>query len=139
MSVPIWAGLYIGLPFLCRGRDRTGLDCWGLVRLVLAEEFRVFVPSFDVDYESTYQADKISAIVEREAGGWQAVEHGKEVCGDVAVLMMRGRPMHVGIVMGDGQMLHIERGIDSVLEKYTTQKWAGRVYGFFRYAAHNER
>ncbi len=37
MPVPIWAGRYIGLPFAEHGRDRGGIDCWGLVRLTLLE------------------------------------------------------------------------------------------------------
>ena len=34
MPVPIWAGHYIGLPFRDHGRDRSGLDCWGLIATV---------------------------------------------------------------------------------------------------------
>ena len=29
---------YVGLPWRIGGRDRRGLDCFGLVRLVLAEQ-----------------------------------------------------------------------------------------------------
>src|SRR4051812_13879091 len=111
MAIPIWAGRYIGLPFADHGRDRAGLDCWGLLRLVMAEQFGVALPSYSGEYQRTTQVEKISALVVREAQNWKIVASGSEVCGDAAVLRIRGRPMHVGLVLGDRQMLHIEFGI----------------------------
>jgi cell wall-associated NlpC family hydrolase len=133
MPVPIWAGHYIGLPFLDHGRDRSGLDCWGLVRLVMAEQFSIALPSHSAEYDRTTEVDKISALIERESQKWKIVPTGREICGDVIVLRVRGKPMHVGIVVGDRQMLHIERGIDSVIEKYSGPQWSDRIAGFYRY------
>ncbi len=133
MPVPIWAGRYIGLPFKGHGRDRAGLDCWGLVRLVMAEQFGIALPSHVQEYERTTQVEKIAVLIEREAQKWKIVPAGEETCGDVIVLRVRGRPMHVGLVLGDRQMLHIERGIDSVIERYNGPHWAERIAGFYRY------
>ncbi len=133
MPVPIWAGHYIGLPFQGHGRDRSGLDCWGLVRLVMAEQFNIALPSHTHEYQRTTQAEKISALIEREAQKWKIIPAGRELCGDVIVLRVRGKPMHVGMVLGDQQMLHIEQGIDSVIERYSGPHWAERVAGFYRY------
>jgi cell wall-associated NlpC family hydrolase len=133
MPVPIWAGHYIGLPFFDHGRDRSGLDCWGLVRLALGEQFGVALPSYAHEYQRSTQGDKISALIEREALKWKPVPAGNEVCGDVIVLRVRGKPMHVGLVLGDRLMLHIEAGINSVIERYSGTNWAERVSGFYRY------
>ena len=133
MPVPFWAGHYIGLPFQDHGRDRNGLDCWGLVRLVMGEQFSIALPSYLYEYQRTTQVDKISALIEWEAGKWKAVTAGSETCGDVIVLRVRGKPMHVGIVLGDKQMLHIEHGINSMIERYAGSRWAERVSGFYRY------
>lgn len=133
MPVPIWAGRYIGLPFRCHGRDRTGLDCWGLVRLVMAEQFGVALPSLATEYHRATDGVEVGRLVLREIPRWDAVEEGEEEAGDVIVLRLRGRPMHVGLVLGDGHMLHIESGIDSAIERYTGARWAERIFGFYRY------
>ena len=133
MPVPIWAAHYIGLPFMTRGRDHKGVDCWGLVRLVMAEQFGVALPSFTDEYDHTCNQVKISALVAREVPRWRSIPLGEEVLGDVAVLRVRGAPMHVGMVMGDGLMLHAEKGIDSTLERYTAARWSQRIAGFYRY------
>ena len=133
MPIPIWAGHYIGLPFKDHGRDTSGLDCWGLVRLVLAEQFGVALPSYIREYERTTQVEKISDLIKRESFKWRLIKQGDEICGDVIVLRVRGQPMHVGMVIGDKQMLHIEHGINSVIEKYSGNRWANRISGVYRY------
>jgi cell wall-associated NlpC family hydrolase len=133
MPIPFWAGHYIGLPFQDHGRDKSGLDCWGLVRLVMAEQFGIALPSFLREYERTTQVDRISALIERESVKWRLIAKGLEMCGDIIVLRVRGKPMHVGVVLGDRHMLHIEHGINSVIESYAGARWSERIAGFYRY------
>lgn len=133
MAVPIWLGHYIGLAFKEHGRNRDGLDCWGLVRLVLAEQFDFHVPSYASDYTRTSDSDAISRLISREALDWRSIAKGDECLGDVIVMRMRGQPMHVGLVAGDGQMLHVECGVNSALERYTGPRWASRIEAIYRY------
>ncbi len=42
---PFWLGHYLGLPYHENGRDRSGLDDWGLYRLISAEQFNIALPS----------------------------------------------------------------------------------------------
>lgn len=133
MPVPFWAGRYIGLPFEDHGRSRSGLDCWGLARLVLSEQFGIALPSFAAEYRRTTDTGRISDLILREIPAWQFVAAGEEALGDIIILRQRGAPMHVGIVLGDKRMLHIERGIDSAIEAYSGPCWRDRVFGFYRY------
>jgi cell wall-associated NlpC family hydrolase len=133
MPVPIWAGRYIGLPFRDHGRDRSGLDCWGLVRLVMAEQFGIALPSLAAAYEHTLALDAISGVIRAQIPAWNAVAAGDERCGDVIVLRLHGQPLHVGVVLGDRHMLHVEARIDSAIERYDQTRWKDRIYGFYRH------
>ncbi len=134
MAVPIWAGHYIGLPFKGHGRDRSGVDCWGLVRLMLAEQFSIALPSFSADYNRTTDIGRISDVFKRETTlTWRRIANGHERIGDIVVFRLHGEPMHVGLVLGDDRMLHVERDINSAIEPYQAPRWKDRIYGFFRY------
>jgi len=133
MPIPIWAGHYIGLPFTEHGRNIHGLDCWGLVRLIMAEQFNIALPSYSRDYQSTKDQDRLGTLITGEAKKWIEIPKGKEQQGDVIVLRMRGQPMHVGLVLGDAHMIHIERGINSAIERYSSIRWKDRVWAVYRY------
>ncbi len=135
MPIPFWAGHYIGLPYKSRGRDTKGLDCWGLVRLVLHEQMNIQVPSYTAFYDSAENPQQVGSLVRRVSLNWGRVSWGQ--CGDVLVLRMRGEPMHIGLVLDETYMLHIERGINSVIERYDSSKWKKRIIGIFRYQKHD--
>ncbi len=138
MPVPIWAGHYIGLPFRDHGRDRSGVDCWGLVRLVLAEQFGIALPSLSHEYR--HSCDRaIGPLIEAEAMNFAAIAPGQEGQGDIIVLRINGQPMHIGLVLGDGQMLHAEEGIETTIARYRSPRWLERIYGFYRYEPFDEK
>jgi len=49
---------YIGIPFVQKGRDWSGCDCWGLVMLVYKEELGISLDSYDKEYQNCF-TDKI--------------------------------------------------------------------------------
>ena len=134
MPIPYWVGHYIGLPFLDRGRDRHGIDCWGLVRLVMSEQFGIPLPSYATEYDSTEKPDQLAPVVDKEKKRWTKIAPGYEALGNVVVMRMLGQPIHVGLVIGDGRMLHILKGRDATHESYLSPVWKDRITGFYRYA-----
>lgn len=108
----MWADDYVGLPFKSFGRTRDGLDCWGLVRLVLIEQTGIIYPSY-------LNEDPKGWSIIHHANPYRTVKEPKVL--DVAIInveaMSKGQwvlaPIHVGIFVTPTQVLHIERDVMS--------------------------
>jgi hypothetical protein len=112
-----WAERYVGTPFVARGRElATGLDCWGLVRLVLLEQAGIEVPrlaALDVDSPRA-----ITREIEESARSWLPVSL-LDVC-EFDLLCMWSEAghsrmlLHVGIVPAPAWVLHTEEATGCV-------------------------
>jgi len=131
--MPDWVADYVGLPFRAHGRDRGGVDCWGLVRLVLAERFGLALPSYVGGYAGVEDAEDIGRLIRGEMGPWREIPAGGERAGDVVLMRLMNQPMHIGVVVAPGWMLHIEEGIDACLDRYDGARWRRRVLGIYRH------
>lgn len=130
---------FIGLPFRDHGRDRSGVDCWGLVRLVLADLRGIVLPDYGQGYSDTGDFDGIGvAIREGLVRDFRRVDKPQPF--DLVIFNLAGKPWHVGIVVDRTRFLHCpqpdERGNDgtSRLERWKDRMWAKRVEGWYRYA-----
>jgi len=131
--VPSWVENYIGIPFETHGRTPSGCDCWGLVKLVLEEQFGIIVNGFEQSYKSINDTAAIAGICCREVLNWKPVTTPQ--AGDVILLRMKGMPQHVGIVVADGWMLHSEINKNAVVERYGTSIWKNRILGYYRHVS----
>lgn len=131
VEIPSWVESYIGLPFREHGRGRDGVDCWGLVRLVLAAQFDIDLPAYVTGYASTEDAADIARLIRGEMGPW--VETKTSRLGDAVLMRLRAQPCHVGVIVAPGWMLHVEDGVDSCVDRYDGPRWSRRVVGLFRY------
>lgn len=122
---------YVGIPYQRGGRTRDGLDCWGLVRLVYAEQRGIELPSF-VEFDNG-QAARVAELVAQQKERWIPID--SPLPGDVVVLRLEGHEAHVGLVVEQGRMLHALDGVGSSVERFDTGKWRHRVGGFYRYDA----
>jgi cell wall-associated NlpC family hydrolase len=133
-----WLNDYVGVEFENRGRGEK-VDCWGLLRRIYAERFKITIPSFS-EYVDAHDIKEVAKLIKGKEDGrgdtWIDTPPGEERFGDVAIFRIAGAPVHIGMVLGDDKMIHVEDGIDSCIENYTNLRWQKRLYKFYR---HKER
>ena len=135
--IPSWIDDYIGLPFKSLGRDRAGVDCWGLVYLVNREKFGHQLPTYSEDYANSHDFEEVGALIRGEVvTQWKPIETGSEQLGDSILFRCNGQPSHIGIVLSrdEQKFLHARDGTYSSVERYDSIHWRNRVMGFYRYA-----
>lgn len=114
-TIPVrpWSEKYVGLPFVDGGRDWRGVDCWGLVKLILQYEKGIHVPSYGEI--SACELLKVAEMVsdETKKEPWNPVIHAQEF--DVAVMHKRHAPIHVGVMADRTHLLHVELKTSAVL------------------------
>ncbi len=123
---------YMAIPWASGGRDASGCDCWGWVRLVAQGEFGAALPAYADGYLDAMDREEVGRLANGERGCWQEVAAGGERPGDLVLLRICGQPCHVGIVVDRLRMAHNMKSTGPVIERYDRPKWARRVDGFFR-------
>ncbi|EJN15683.1 cell wall-associated hydrolase, invasion-associated protein [Bradyrhizobium sp. YR681] len=124
---------FVGIPYADRGRARDGCDCYGLLRLVMAELRGVDLPAFSGAYVTTADRAALAGLIAGEIAPWQPVALGEERAFD-GVLLRHGRALsHIGLVVMPGRMLHVSEGGASCIESYRAPPWSHRLAGIFRY------
>ena len=107
---------YIGIPYKGFGRDFDGCDCWGLLRLVYLHELKIEIPSY-----LTYLFK------------WNKILTDEEKPFDAISIRVMNKPLHVGLVVRKGKMLHTTPYLhSSCIEDYLTDNWRHRIVGFYR-------
>lgn len=128
-----WSNAYVGLPQLDHGRDRGGVDCWGLFRLIYREQLGIELPSYAGDYVDPQEHAEVSRIVNAEetTGVWRPVAG---VAPFDLLLFRRGRyRSHIGCAVDGRRMIHVQGEDGSKLEPYRTGRWEHRFAGAFRH------
>jgi lipoprotein Spr len=133
VALAAWAEPYVGLPFAPHGRTRQGVDCYGLVALVLAEVFGQALPPYDYAHQTDW--DGIEDAVQRGLRDWRRVAPADARVGDGVVLRLRGRPLHVGLLVDlrPLTMLHVLDRQDACCQPLDTPTWVSRLVGIFRW------
>jgi cell wall-associated NlpC family hydrolase len=127
---------YKAIPFVDKGRDEDGCDCWGLVQLIYKKEFGIDLPDYTECYDDTDDKEAISSKIDEEKkSDWVEIDKGKEQVGDVVLLRMFNLPMHVGVVVEPRKkLIHTIKGVNVSVERYNVPRWKHKVLGFNRYA-----
>jgi cell wall-associated NlpC family hydrolase len=127
-----WVEKYIGIPFVSNGRTMEGCDCYGLVRLVLRDEYGVELPELSDDYDNALNAAETARLFAEKRPALAAEKLPGPREGAVAVITERGRPCHLGIFAGGGFVLHTGVKTGSVCQRETHPALRGRIEGYYR-------
>ena len=131
----MWWNDYVGIPFVEKGRDRKGLDCWGLVRLIYKDVKGVELPSWEEAYNSTKDKHVIAGLLaegQKEAS-WLKVEAPESF--DVLVLKIAGVPFHVGLYTHQKRFIHCSRDTNTSIERLDSLRWRNNLLGAFRWVS----
>ncbi len=131
-----WWSDYVGIPFVDHGRDHSGCDCWGLVRLVMAERFGIALPSLADGYASTSEHRQVlQRLIAGQAPvlGFAQVDLDRVQPGDVLVIRQMGADCHVGLMVTDHLVLHTEQAKGAVVEDIRRPGLRPRIKQAWRY------
>jgi len=121
------------IPFVEGGRDEKGADCWGLIVLLYKYFFDVELEKFTgvaaTDKDFNLAVDRINKEIEEHKNFYEVTE---PQFGDIILLRVHGRPIHVGFCLDKSTMVHTGKGYGVVTEKFTEMRWNNRVLGFYR-------
>jgi murein DD-endopeptidase / murein LD-carboxypeptidase len=127
-----WVKNYVGIPFVSNGRTAEGCDCYGLARLVLSNEYGVTLPALSDDYKDARVISETAALFEEQLPVLAAEKIAYPEERAVVVITEHGRPCHLGIVAGDGYILHTTVKTGSVCQRSTHPDLTGRIEGYYR-------
>jgi len=135
-----WSTKYLDIPFIKGGRDFSGLDCGGLVLLVLKEECGVAAKDFGSPYVCNWNVGKIglnvtATCIESVIDEWIIVEKPKEF--DLVRFKIGRIPSHVGVMVKYPYFLHVteDLGYTKISDVRNNADWGKRFFEYRRHKA----
>lgn len=125
-----WYAKYVGLPFKALGRDHTGCDCYGLVRLCLNEQYNISLPSFSI-YDDPDDRVEIQNIISDQIPLLEAEEMHELKEGAVVIMASHGLEAHVGLLVEDNLVLHTTRGTGCIIQPVDSINIKNKIRGIY--------
>lgn len=118
---------YFGIPHRHLGRDLSGLDCWGLIKMIYAD---IGIEVFDLkDYDEQWAMRGGNYFIENYYEDW--VWHTAPVFLDVLLFRnCKGIPSHAGIYLSKGKFIHSARKAGVAIAKL--KDYLPRLEGIYR-------
>lgn len=137
MTSDHWSARLIGIPWRAHGRDASGCDCWGLVRLAYAEH-GVALPCLSGSYSDRIERSEVLATIDGQRDGpWFDVPRDQTRAYDM--LVFGGGWPHVGLAIDAARMLHVVEGRTSEIIAINAQPWRNRLQHVARYLEFRRR
>lgn len=128
MSAASWWEEYLDIPFAEGGRTRAGCDCWGLARLVWAEQRGVLLPAWDA-YADLKDRTAIRGLLDDALGSFRQIDAPAPPALALALFRSAVSVFHVGVMIDPVRMLHIETAAGVWVQPATVYR--ERFMGFY--------
>jgi len=126
-----WVKKYIGIPFVSNGRTMNGCDCYGLIRLVLLNEYGIELPELSDNYNDARNVNETAKLFTENIPVLTSEKLSKPQEKAVAVITEYGKPCHVGIAAGGGFILHTSAKTGCVCQRESHPALRGRLEGYY--------
>ncbi len=134
-----WAESYLNIPYTPHGRDRAGVDCYGLVCVVYREQLGVELPSYVEGYATENDREEILRLIQGAVGSsWQDVPVAEAKPYDGVLIRISGQATHCGVVVSPPWFLHAIKRTNGApgrtwLERWDSLLWRTRLLGIVRW------
>lgn len=128
-----WSASYVGIPHAEFGHSEAGANCWGLAVLVYARELGIELPTYQGRYTSLAEHREIAALVAGEQADpvWSQVSVARPF--DLALFRQGRYATHVGIVVRDNLLLHVQAGDAAKIQAFHVPPLKDRLTGLYRH------
>ena len=126
-----WVNKYVGIPFKSGGRTSDGCDCYGLVRMVLKNEYSLILPMLDGKYIDALDTETTKELFRQYVPmicGKRIAEPEEKA---IAVIKTQGLATHVALYAGDGFIIHARNKTGAVCERISSPFLTGRIEGWY--------
>lgn len=126
-----WYGKYVGIPFESKGRSKKGADCYGLVRIVLEENFNMKLPLL-TGYSDALNGEETSEYISENTPLLSGEELDDPEIGCVVVLSTsQGLSGHVGVIVDKNMILHTTKQNGAVIERIDSNRIKNKIRGYY--------
>lgn len=132
---------YIDIPFKHRGRNFSGCDCFGLVRLIYRQEQNIILPDYlEIDYNCDLTIKKEEHIqkiyTQHIEQGWKVVSKPFDRWDALIFYSNPKRTVadHIGLFIGDGKFIHTSLHYGISMVSKLKGIWESKLYGAARWA-----
>lgn len=128
---------YMNIPYRPHGRDRSGIDCWGLDCLVYQEKLNIDLPSYAGEVHDITNPQEVGPLFDRGRDGlWYRVDGllFAPLPGDVIGWRAGKIIYHVGLYLGGHLFFHIQKNTEAMISEVGSVLWPERrMAGIYRH------
>lgn len=124
---------YLRIPFKNKGRDFKGVDCFGMVSLILSEEYGIKLDRYDISCIDTSKIN-LQIEVEKKRAIWKKIDKPENPCLILFSLHKIPRLInHIGLYIGKNKFIHMLKTQGTSIMKLQDPFYSSKIRGLYRY------